>query len=209
MEIANSALCMTNAVLTISAVNDCCYTIWPVWNQIYTTGSTSSNGIVSYRNVWPLWNENVCFANNYLNVNMQSIVQPISAEAIQAYTEQERIAQAGYAARAVEINKQRAEADDRATGLLLAHLSPDQRKQYEKDQFFEVHVADKKGIRRYRVTHGWAGNVFLVDAQGKKIKKFCIHSTKSVPYADNLLAQKLLLEADEERFLSIANHLAA
>src|ERR1017187_459827 len=162
MEIANSALCMTNAVLTISAVNDCCYTIWPVWNQIYTTGSTS-NGIVSYRNVWPLWNENVCFANNYLNVNMQSIVQPISAEAIQAYTEQERIAQAGYAARAVEINKQRAEADDRATGLLLAHLSPDQRKQYEKDQFFEVHVADKKGIRRYRVTHGWAGNVFLVD----------------------------------------------
>ena|ERR1017187_5318447 len=187
MEITSSGVYMANGCLTIIGARNDSHIIWPVWNQIYTSGSTS-NGVVSYSNVWPPWNENSAFASNYVNVSYNA--QPLSATIAEA-------------------NKRIAEADDRATGLLLAHLSPDQREQYEKDRCFEVHIADKKSVRRYRITQGWAGNVFLVDEQGKKIKKFCIHPTKSVPYADNLLAQKLLLEADEERFLSIANHLAA
>lgn len=93
-----------------------------------------------------------------------------------------------------------------AEKLLKSLLSSDQRRQYEADRTFEV-ITTKSGrnARRYKVTHGWAGNVFLLDENGREVERLCIHPDAQVPVADNLVAQKLLLESDEAEFRRIAN----
>ena len=92
-------------------------------------------------------------------------------------------------------------AEARAEKLLLAHLSEPQRIQYTKERKFRL--LTKSGTE-YEVQKGWAGNVVLIK-KGKAVERFCIHPKESVPEQDNMLAQKLLLEANEEEFLRIAN----
>ena len=43
------------------------------------------------------------------------------------------------------------------------------------------------------------------DDAGVEIRSFCIHPTERVPDADSMLAQKLMLETDHDRFLKTAN----
>jgi hypothetical protein len=79
---------------------------------------------------------------------------------------------------------------------LWAWLSPAQRKQYRTRRWFEVTTASG---RRYRVLRG---GVVRVDPRGSG---YCIEATSPVPVADEMLANKLLLESDERRFLATAH----
>jgi heme exporter protein D len=93
----------------------------------------------------------------------------------------------------------RRQARQRAEALLLAWLSPDQRAQYRSRRWrgrFEVTTA---AGHRYRVC---PGGVVGLDPRGWA---YCIEATTPVPVADELLALKLLLETDEQRFLAIAH----
>lgn len=90
---------------------------------------------------------------------------------------------------------------DRATRLLLAHLTPEQRGQYDHDHSFIVNV---KG-RRYQVKEGWSGNVKRLNDAGAVAESFCIHFGEMIPIPDLMLAQKLMLETDEAEFRRIAN----
>jgi hypothetical protein len=84
----------------------------------------------------------------------------------------------------------------RAEALLWAWLSPAQRKQYRARGWFEVTTASG---RRYRVLRG---GVVRRDPRGSG---YCIEATSPVPVADEMLANKLLLETDERRFLATAH----
>ena len=84
----------------------------------------------------------------------------------------------------------------RAEALLWAWLSPVQRKQYRARRWFEVTTATG---RRYRILRG---GVVRLDPRGSG---FCIEATSPVPVADEMLANKLLLETDERRFLATAH----
>jgi hypothetical protein len=100
------------------------------------------------------------------------------------------------------------EAHRKAEELLATHLAPEQREQYRREKKFEVILKARFGLgssRRYRVEHGWSGNVYLLDKDGRAIERFCIHHRESVPVPDLMLAQKLMLETDEEQFLKTAN----
>jgi hypothetical protein len=97
------------------------------------------------------------------------------------------------------------EADKKAEALLRCLLREDQRAQYERERAFEVVTSKGGGTRRYRLRKGRTGNVFLVNEHGREVESYCIHPNENVPDADNLIAQKLLLEADETEFLRIAN----
>jgi hypothetical protein len=99
--------------------------------------------------------------------------------------------------------KERKEAEDRARVLLLATLDAEQAKMFVAERSFVVHSQDRK--RRYLVKYGVQGNVELLNDAGQSVAKFCIHPEESVPTPDVMLAQKLLLEADEQQFLKIAN----
>ena len=90
----------------------------------------------------------------------------------------------------------RRQARQRAEALLLAWLSPDQRAQYRSRGRFEVTTT---AGHRYRVC---PGGVVGLNPRGWA---YCIESTSPVPVADELLAFKLLLETDEQRFLAIAH----
>ena len=84
----------------------------------------------------------------------------------------------------------------RAEALLWAWLSPAQRNQYRARRWFEVTTASG---RRYRVLRG---GVVRLKPRGSG---FCIEATSPVPVADEMLANKLLLETDERRFLATAH----
>jgi hypothetical protein len=90
----------------------------------------------------------------------------------------------------------RRQARRRAEALLLGWLSPDQRRQYQAHGWFEVTTT--RGYR-YRVLRG---GVIRLDPRGSA---YCIEATSPVPAADEMLANKLLLETDERRFLATAH----
>ena len=84
----------------------------------------------------------------------------------------------------------------RAEALLWVWLSPAQRKQYRARRWFEVTTTSG---RRYRILRG---GVVRLDPRGSA---YCIEATSPVPVADEMLANKLLLETDERRFLATAH----
>jgi len=101
----------------------------------------------------------------------------------------------------------------RARNLLNSMLSPEQREELEADNRFHLRVIDgKSGAERvYRIDQGYQGNVKLLGPDGRPIKSYCIHAKTTddegnrLPNEDHMLAQKLLLQTDEERFLRVAN----
>jgi len=90
----------------------------------------------------------------------------------------------------------RRQARLRAEALLWAWLSPAQRKQYRARRWFEVTTSSG---RRYRILRG---AVVRLHPRGSA---YCIEATSPVPVADEMLANKLLLETDERRFLATAH----
>jgi hypothetical protein len=190
--------------------------IWVQWNQgiqVYTDNSAA----VSFADtIWQQWAGNITTggaanyhqsivydtAGNWLAWNQAHgiIVQPAtSPEELARIAAAERQRQA----ETLERKERRDRADKTAEKLLLDHLSAEQRKQYAEERHFEI-VRDG-GRRRYRIKHGWAGNVEVYNEAGKLIERLCIHPDLPVPYPDNMLAQKLLLEADEKLFRKTAN----
>ena len=95
-----------------------------------------------------------------------------------------------------------AAADARAQELLLRTLSPDQRAQWDAHRFFLVDVPNRG---TFRILPRTAFNVVQVGSGDI----YCCVSESPVPLADLMLAQKLMLELDPERFFSIANRSVA
>lgn len=89
----------------------------------------------------------------------------------------------------------------KALRLLEENLSAQQWEEYNKDKRF--HVVSQSG-KLYQIRHGRSRNIRLIE-NGKIVGIYCIHPQDMVPDEDTLLAQKLMLEANEEAFLKIAN----
>lgn len=202
--------------------------VWPHWitaNTIVTTGNaTSTATAIDLLTVWPQWIQTlrvdtariqtfpadtaITTGNLSTNVIWTIWVQTAGpAVHVHRETEAERVARETREAQARDLAEEqrarRVRADQAAEALLVRHLNEVQREQFRKDRHFEI--LSKDGKRRYRIRHGWGGNVDVFDPSGKPIERLCIHPTVPVPYADNMLAQKLLLEADETEFRRIAN----
>ena len=96
----------------------------------------------------------------------------------------------------------------KARGLLIKHLSPEQQETYEKNKWFIVEGGRSK--KKYQIHPGISGNVMEMREDNKsRIYRYCCHCDHSIPLEDNLLAQKLMLEAHEDEFLRLANRTAA
>jgi hypothetical protein len=94
-------------------------------------------------------------------------------------------------------------ASKRAEKLLFTILSPSQVKQYSDDGYFEQDI----GGRIYRLhANSRSGNVVLLE-NGKPKFKYCAHpeDAHDTPIPDVLLSQLLMLKANEQDFLKIAN----
>ena len=96
----------------------------------------------------------------------------------------------------------RCRAQDTAMELLRLCLSKEQRDSLAEQELFIV--TSNKG-RRWRIkANGQSGNVELLDIAGNPLGRYCAHPP-DVPDADAWLAQKLVLETDEDRWLRTAN----
>jgi hypothetical protein len=111
-----------------------------------------------------------------------------------------------YRLREAEKRRKKEEAAERARQLLFSLLNPEQRVELEEKKHFHLTVMDPDGAQRvYRIDRGMAGNVKLLGPDGKPARSYCIHADSRLPYEDQMLAQMLLLEANEGQFLKIAN----
>ena len=105
------------------------------------------------------------------------------------------------------VRRHREEAKERAMTLLLSFLNDHQRLTLKEKGYFDV----QGGItgRRYRihaVEHLVANVAELSASNDNEVRRLCAHCDKStVPLGDQLLAQKVFLEFDEQAFLRTAN----
>lgn len=108
-----------------------------------------------------------------------------------------------------EARAQRQASIERATGLLLEHLTPQQRETYYKNGWFMVEGGQSK--TRYRINaKSSAGNIEVLESRrnvDEVTSRLCCHIPykKELPLHDHLLAQKIMLELAEDDFLRTAN----
>jgi hypothetical protein len=174
---------------------------WNAWNQQYATTTITNTASTTNTVIWTNWN--LAHGSGAVSVpnNIRSLRQPTQAE-LQASLARERAARERAEVQLVE---ERA-AREKAELLLKQHLSEQQVRDLEANNFFDVDVFSKDGTRRkYRIKRGFAGNIKLLNENGREIRSYCIHPSARVPDADAMLAQKLLLENDELLFLKTAN----
>lgn len=172
--------------------------VWYDWNNTYTTLTTSDP--------WPEWANLTTFCDN------TTVIWNYWCDGTSTYTTQIRAqryvapqptaAELKAAKKAADDRQQeRVEAETRALTLLLDMLTEQQRDEFQKYRHFTVHGRNW----RYRIRKGHAGNVDVVDKNGIISHRLCAHPSYTVPDFDAMLAQKLMLEDDEDSFLSIAN----
>lgn len=94
-----------------------------------------------------------------------------------------------------------AEAEARARKLLEEHLTSTQLTEWRETGVFHVELRDG---RQFRFLKRYGHNVVLVEG-GLCTVEYCIISTMRIPLCDQILAQKILLEAMPDEFFRIAN----
>jgi hypothetical protein len=92
-----------------------------------------------------------------------------------------------------------------AEELLMTYLDEEQRKTFKDHGWFVV-KGGKTG-HEYRVRDNGRSRVANVDRMkdGHVVERLCCHIDHHLPHGDHLLAQKVSLEFDEDRFLRKAN----
>jgi hypothetical protein len=165
-----------------------------------TTASSSSTITYNHTPVWNAWNRPA-----------PHVWQQMDAGERAAHEEAERTAyeerQAQNRAQREEDRRNRTEAAEKAEKLLMTCLTAEQQMQWRTRKCF--YVTTRSG-RRYRFdSNTYQGNVKLVEQRmggdDLVLSSFCIHLPHHIPLCDHLLAQKLMLEADEPTFMRIAN----
>lgn len=185
---------------------------WQITNSAITTSTAEGQILYTYTPPTPTTTNVVTYGtlNAAYPPSMAAVMTPpcvpVSGGLSQFWTYQQTEAEfEAMRRRAEEVEAAKKIANQNAERLLLAHLTPQQREQYQQHRYFEVFTARGRTVRRYRIHHGWAGNIQVFEGD-RHIENLCIHPTTPVPHADNLLSQKFMLEADEDHFLKTANH---
>lgn len=189
--------------------------IWQTWNANAGTMATNQMPLIQVMtHEWPTtWLNPQTGAQDWptrwldarpAGVPARHIVAQ-TPEEIAAQRERERQTQERYQREWQAAEAGRKLADAKARKILMEHLSPVQRDQYEKFGYFDLDV----GGRTYRIKKGWSGNVQRLGKdeknQDRVLESFCIHPRERIPEEDNLLIQKLMLETEEAEFRRIAN----
>lgn len=170
--------------------------VWYVWANDSGTSAGSSTDVI-----WQDWtsgtSSSITSNITYATPRVSS-PPPETEEEKQAREERERQRQ-----ERIRVERELEKiATEKAMNLLLDNLDRQQKEMFEKTKWF--FVVGQSG-KKYRIRHGWTGNIDELDEKDMVVAEYCIHPESRVPIADSMLIQKLMLEADEERFKQIAN----
>jgi len=100
-------------------------------------------------------------------------------------------------------DRERKKAAERARWLLERNLNAEQQRTLATGGFIDVRASGGRVYRLERV--GFVGR--LAEDKQSLTAQYCIMPTVAMPFADRLLALKLMLETEEEEFLRTAHHL--
>lgn len=128
---------------------------------------------------------------------------PIVREVLRQQAEDRRQHQEYWRRTQAESRRQKAElraGNRKALKLLKELLTREQRRELVKEKRFHIQGQDGN---TYRITTAEIHNVFQIDGD-RIVKEFCI-VTRGLPFYDQMLAQKLLLETNIDEFMRIAN----
>ena len=99
------------------------------------------------------------------------------------------------------------EADQKSIALLKEWLTPEQLKDFEQKEAFEV-IGNATG-KRYRIHKCRSFGVYeLGRGHDFVYSRLCLVPENALAYGDIMLAQKIMLETNEVRALAIANRTA-
>lgn len=154
-------------------------TTWTIWADSGTSGTSAGANNITYRSYSPN-------------------TPPETEEQREARLERER----ERIEREKQRNKERDAAQRKAKELLRGILDKKQLAQFNKTKWF--YVVGQSG-QRYRIRHGWIGNIDELNTDDMVVATYCIHPQMHVPIEDSMAIQKLMLEADESRFKQVAN----
>ena len=99
-------------------------------------------------------------------------------------------------------SKEYRRARKRARRLLVSSLDPQQKRQFKRKGWFEV-TSNRGNV--FRISDRFPFNVRLAGIAKASRIFFCMEAEDSgIPPEDVMLAEKLMLENDEARFLGIA-----
>ena len=184
-------------------------TTWSGWvnSGVTITGGTSAS-------TWYIWNNNSTYTTSadtvWITWNTEGTEQynysPTynTPKLTEAQEEEYRVAELNRKKEEEErLIKEKAK-EEKARELLREVLTDEQDEQLEKKGYFEL-VSVNSG-NRYRINKGRSRNVELLDSDGKSIKRLCFHPEALVHNYDTMVAQKLMLENDEEEVKKVANY---
>lgn len=165
------------------------YWLFPSWHNSLVTNNTASTMTTNNTIIWPVWHN---------NIEAPAIVHD------EQWHEERRIV----TEREERSRQQLKDASVKAKELLLEHLTPSQRRTLEEKGWFLI-TGGKSG-KIYRLSsRSIAGNVEEMSKEGKALARYCCHLDHRYPTHDHHLAQKIMLEHNEEEFLRLANRSAA
>jgi hypothetical protein len=197
--------------------------IWPIWCS--NLNNTNQTAIFS-NSAWTIWNQAPIQAPTVVKsdtgetwiiwsgmsnqtgstIPLAMAVPQASIQPARVLSEHVAVANADWERRQVEQRvyaEARKAANDKAHGLLLEHLDNRQRRSLSKRGWFQA----RGGLtgRQYKI-HGdrCAGNIIELEGR-KEVAQLCVHADHSIPLGDQLLAQLLHIQHDEEFLLRRAN----
>jgi hypothetical protein len=180
--VATNSTSMTtaNTILVSNPVTSA-YT-WGAWNANYATSAVTTTGTINGNGPYYLSGEGlwVTWNGTYFENAVIAAVPAPTIAAVPSKPAPNRV---------------------KAKRLLKSLLTDEQEAALEEKGSFDLTIGD----RIYRVSPG--RGVTRIGADGKADESYCIHPDGSLglPIEDWAIAQKLLLETDEEAFLRIAN----
>lgn len=172
--------------------------IWSDW-----TGSTATVTM----NPWPIWvNASTPTTTTetwgeWVSVSDGSVIQRV-APSVEQLAEQDRIRTVRITANAKRVQEGKLR-QSKAVKLLREVLDRKQKKEFDKNRQFYVRGGVSGNL--YRVKHGRAGNVEMLDRNKQVKETFCIHPRIWCPNEDTMLTQKIMIEHMEDQFRSEAN----
>jgi len=185
---------VSNATATTASCQIANTAVWTDW--VYETTTSLTN-----QTIWTTWT-NAGTATCYTNTNPSWISAPTpSRDRTPEEIEAARVAgeeRAAARTRKLEADVARA---TKARELLVSCLDAEQAAEFAQQRQF--HVTASSG-RRYCIKHGRAGNVSSRGADNR-LTSYCIHDLVGLPAEDTMLAQKLMIELEEDAFLLKAN----
>ena len=178
---------------------------WTEWTCTSPTNVTPTASTTTNSEAWYYWTtDSTGAAGGYRHSEHdQDRLRRLRPQITPEQREQRERQQAENERRWAAERAEKQTAKDRADELLDANLTDAQRSDLARDGFFFV---DSLKGNKYRIRRGRVANVDAMHKCGERVShKLCAHPQLYVPDGDTMLAQKLMLEHNEDEFLRLAN----